>query len=361
MCNKKKTTANDPEMQRFEHPFVHYVQPGFLSNKEHETVSSAYQKLEFYEKYTDLFHFFQTNELCSCKEMRFFVNKTEKWMKSIYKTKRKTWMNVFASLYFRNNYLLCHDDLVENRKFAFSYYLDDFESGDLVFYGKDAVEEAKRIRVERNLLVVFEVSPTSFHEVDTCKTDGRKAITGWFNVEGCNRNLQSIVSVFSPRLYTGSCYPLEVELDDDFVYVPEICYDFCVASAELEGPFHSRRVERLSLQDPVVFSLKGFVLLSADFYNFRKHDYVLLNDTINAIGGDILDVWIVQRKVDDRTEKTAIKYIADDGCVFCEVPLVSCGIFCVRRRLRNVFVERAAESFFLAHFVYRRTVHAIGE
>lgn len=348
-------------MQRFEHPFVHYVQPGFLSSEEHEAASSAYEKLEFYEKHTDLFHFFQTNELCMHRKMRFFVEKIERWIKSIYRTRKKTWMNVFASLYFKNDYLLCHDDLVENRKFAFSYYLDDFGTGELVFYGGDAVEEAKRIRVEKNLLVVFEVSPASFHEVDTCETDGRKAITGWFNVKGCNRNLKSAPPVFSPRLFAGRCYPLKVELEDDFVYVPEIFYDFCIASTEVEGPFYSRRVERLRLQDPVVFSLEGFALLSADFYNFRKRDYVLLNDAINAIGSDVLDMWIVQRRAAGETENTAIKYVADDGCVDCEVPLVSSGIFCVRRCSRSVFVERAAESFFLAHLVYRKAARAVSE
>lgn len=348
-------------MQRFEHPFVHYVQPGFLSDEEHEAAASAYEKLEFYEKHTDLFHFFQTNELCTRRELRFFVKKIEKWIKNIHKTRQRTWMNVFASLYFKDDYLLCHDDLVEHRKFAFSYYLDDFETGALIFYGGDAAEEAKRIRVEKNLLVVFEVSPVSFHEVATCEANGRKAITGWFNVEGCNRNLQPVAPAFSPRLFAGRCYALEIDLDDDFVFVPEICYDFCVASAKVEGPFYSRRVERLRLRDPVVFSLAGFALLSADFYNFRKRDYVLLNDAINAIEGDVLDVWIVQRKGDGEAEEAAIKYVADDGCVFCEVPLVSCGVFCVRRRSRSVFVGRAAESFFLAHFVYKKAANADGE
>ena len=38
--------------------------------------------------------------------------------------------------------MLCHDDIVEDRKYAFSYYLEDFEyGGELVFFNKQANKE----------------------------------------------------------------------------------------------------------------------------------------------------------------------------------------------------------------------------
>lgn len=42
----------------------------------------------------------------------------------------------------------------------------------------------KRIKVKKNTLAIFEVSDISYHEVDYTKEDGRKAITGWFNIRG---------------------------------------------------------------------------------------------------------------------------------------------------------------------------------
>jgi len=40
--------------------------------------------------------------------------------------------------------------------------------------------------------------------------------------------------------------------------------------------------------------LKGYELYSADFMKFDKGDYILLNDPLNTIEGNILDVFIVQ-------------------------------------------------------------------
>lgn len=37
-------------------------------------------------------------------------------------------------------------------------------------------------------MAIFEVSNYSYHEVDYANTDGRKAITGWFNIKGLGKN-----------------------------------------------------------------------------------------------------------------------------------------------------------------------------
>lgn len=98
--------------------------------------------------------------------------------------KQDTFYNMFASYYFKGDYLLCHDDVIEDRLYAFSYYLEDHDSADLVLLNKDANKEVKRIKVKKNTLAIFQVSDVSYHEVDYCDTDGRKAITGWFNIKG---------------------------------------------------------------------------------------------------------------------------------------------------------------------------------
>jgi Rps23 Pro-64 3,4-dihydroxylase Tpa1-like proline 4-hydroxylase len=68
---------------------------------------------------------------------------------------KDTSYNIFASYYFEGGYLLCHDDVIEDRKFAFSYYLEDHPSAELVFYEETATKEAKRIKVSKNILAIF--------------------------------------------------------------------------------------------------------------------------------------------------------------------------------------------------------------
>jgi Rps23 Pro-64 3,4-dihydroxylase Tpa1-like proline 4-hydroxylase len=91
---------------------------------------------------------------------------------------------MFASYYFKGDYLLCHDDVVDDRKYAFSYYLEDHPSAELVLYDNTATKIEKKISVRKNLLVIFEVSNISYHEVAYTTVDGRKAVTGWLNIKG---------------------------------------------------------------------------------------------------------------------------------------------------------------------------------
>jgi len=76
---------------------------------------------------------------------------------------KDTTYNIFASYYFNGDYLLCHDDVVEDRKYAFSYYLEDHLSADLVLYDETATKVGKRIKVKKNTLAIFEVSAISYH------------------------------------------------------------------------------------------------------------------------------------------------------------------------------------------------------
>lgn len=68
---------------------------------------------------------------------------------------KDTSYNIFASYYFEGDYLLCHDDVIEDRKFAFSYYLEDHPTADLILYDETATKEAKHIKVTKNTLAIF--------------------------------------------------------------------------------------------------------------------------------------------------------------------------------------------------------------
>lgn len=53
-----------------------------------------------------------------------------------------------------------------------------------MLYDDTATKAVRKYKVTRNLLVIFEVSNISYHEVAYCAQDGRKAVTGWLNIKG---------------------------------------------------------------------------------------------------------------------------------------------------------------------------------
>ena len=141
-------------MKKETHPFLHYSLPNFLPAPALQKLVGVYDHLQFLEKESDLFHFFQTKELAQEPSLGFFRKELSKQFEKLAPMK-ETWYSIFASYYFKGNHLLCHDDVVEDRRFAFSYYLEDFASGELVLYNSTADAPAKKIKVRKNLLVIF--------------------------------------------------------------------------------------------------------------------------------------------------------------------------------------------------------------
>ena len=165
-----------------------------------------------------------------------------------------------------------------------------------MFYDENASQEVKRIQVKKNLLAVFEVSNVSYHEVAESKENGRKAITGWLNIKGhgATRPVKEI-GEFKPQRpvkFEEVDFPEEIG-SQPYAVLPDVDYDFTSTSSHLEGPFFQRKVTRLALRSCIVPKLKGRRFLSADFYHFRKGDYILLNDPVNSLS-NVLDVFAVQ-------------------------------------------------------------------
>lgn len=176
-------------MQKFETPFFHLLIENFLSSEDFKKIFEAHSKTLFIEKKTDLFHFNQSTELVDSEDLFFFKQKLNALFEQL--TGKEGELNIFASYYKHNNYLLCHDDMVDDRRYAFTFYLDDCESGNLILYEDDCVVESKRVVCKENLLVVFEVSDVSFHEVDICKNEVRRAYTGWFSYPKCKMSYEN--------------------------------------------------------------------------------------------------------------------------------------------------------------------------
>ncbi|XP_054706181.1 prolyl 3-hydroxylase OGFOD1-like isoform X2 [Uloborus diversus] len=101
----------------------------------------------------------------------------------------QTMTNASRMLHHRDDHLLCHDDLLEDRRIAFIYYLtsdwslEDGGSLDLFEAMNGEPGEIKESIVpELNKFVFFEVSPVSFHQVAEVKTENKRlAISGWFH------------------------------------------------------------------------------------------------------------------------------------------------------------------------------------
>ncbi|KAI5188767.1 prolyl 3-hydroxylase /prolyl 3,4-dihydroxylase [Nematocida minor] len=196
-------------------PFYHRVVDGFLPQEVLSSVLEMYKESEFYEKHSDLFHFYQTNELKNEKRYQPFLNMVKNEMKkdlqNINKEVHSPEMDLFASFYAPGHFLLPHDDCVSQRVLAFSFYLNSTEdensaanssaspsealqsaaenkensetcckkNGKLVLYAQDGKTVAKRIATAANRLVIFEVSGKSYHEVEMMTAGRRSAFTGW--------------------------------------------------------------------------------------------------------------------------------------------------------------------------------------
>ena len=161
------------------HPFKHIVIDNFLDEKDFKEVENIYKSQQFKLLSTDLFRFLQTNEINLLLEN--FLTKLNKEVFSEFQKEKETFYTCFASFYREGDFLLCHDDCIDFREYAFTFYLDDFDSGELVLYDNDCLSESKRIQVYKNRIVIFKVGKTSFHEVKKCIKDGRRSITGWLN------------------------------------------------------------------------------------------------------------------------------------------------------------------------------------
>jgi prolyl 3-hydroxylase /prolyl 3,4-dihydroxylase len=176
-------------------PFPHVSISNFLSDP--NTAYRSIQKEKFYLKDSDLFTFLQTNNLQYAKSegmkkiVKYLLSDNFcKLVSSITKVQMEgKAVDLFGSLYLKNHHLLCHDDLVEDRKIAFILYLcENFsvqDGGSLALYTSKKGHPdklAKKYSPIFNSLLLFKVSKSSWHEVQEVVSDkSRYAISGWLH------------------------------------------------------------------------------------------------------------------------------------------------------------------------------------
>ena len=177
-------------------PFSHIVVKDFLLQEKAKAIAEALQKEHFTEKEADIFKFKQTKEIDGTKNnvlqefYGFFSSpKFLEYIEQITGVKNLKSIDMSGFIYSDTDYLLCHDDCLEDRKIAYIYNLSknftETDGGTLQFFSvreKHPVKIAKSIVPTFNTLILFTVTRESFHQVQEI-TSNKKRLTlaGWFH------------------------------------------------------------------------------------------------------------------------------------------------------------------------------------
>ncbi|XP_075996177.1 prolyl 3-hydroxylase OGFOD1 [Genypterus blacodes] len=184
----------------FPHCIIHdFLQsPSFVENLQRELL-----ELNFHEKSNDLYKFKQSEDLRKRTEPHIAGLRTalfgrfRVWLQGVLGVQLEPTVDVSCAKYEYTDVLLCHDDELEGRRVAFILYLVppwlSSDGGTLDLYSTDSLLQpqsvVKSLVPTRNTLVLFEVSPVSFHQVsevfsqDKC----RLSLSGWFHGPGLER------------------------------------------------------------------------------------------------------------------------------------------------------------------------------
>ncbi|KAI6658030.1 Ubiquitin carboxyl-terminal hydrolase 47-like [Oopsacas minuta] len=208
---KNWSTSKDLEDGNFKFsnsPFKHCILNNFFT--ELVTVNlleKELKSLKLTKKNSDLLRLRQSFDLsnykdgligsflsCLREELLYFISKSTGFdLEEI---------SLSCANYSYRDYLLCHDDQLENRKIAFIYYLVPkiwslADGGTLdVFTAVDFTpfEIAKSIVPTRNTLVFFEVSNISFHQVSEILSTNksRLSLSGWFHSKNTTKEIPQV-------------------------------------------------------------------------------------------------------------------------------------------------------------------------
>ncbi len=162
---------------KFTHPFPYEIIDDYLSEEHFIELCEFLETVETSEKECDLFQFEQSDELTMSKNLAI-----KDFQQKLLETVKKKKLDMFAAFYHDTDYLLPHDDRLEGRKIAYTFYLAAPEAGgDLSLIETTRPYKKHRIGVVSNRLVLFEVSESSWHEVEEVRGDvPRISLSGWF-------------------------------------------------------------------------------------------------------------------------------------------------------------------------------------
>ena len=174
-------------------PYPHFALKNFFNKDKVLKLKNAILKEKFERQDKDLFSFSNTKELkyAENKLIKGFFkllmsNEFIDLMKKLTGETKLNHIDMHAHIFKQGDYLLFHDDLVEDRKIAYIVYLSQgFKAkygGRLQLFDiKNPLKPAKEIVPAFNSFVCFKVSKKSLHAVEEIKSNKQRiTIGGWF-------------------------------------------------------------------------------------------------------------------------------------------------------------------------------------
>jgi len=211
---------------------------GMITNSEAFKLRQALLTMMFKKKSCDLYSFSQSSDfirstnLKKPKEVEQFLIFLEEIKQKIANYLGKTFNNMISascSKYDHGDYLLCHDDRVDDRSVAFIYYLNyDWLpewGGTLDVYSVDdmncATEIVQNINPEFNSLIFFPVEKYTYHQVaENTSTFSRISINGWFHCDDLSWEMYN-----QPVKYLSPIYTPHSVSPDRCKTVAEMCIE----------------------------------------------------------------------------------------------------------------------------------------
>ena len=178
-------------------PYPHIIVKNFLDDSTLDLVVDALAGLEYDFKESDLFSYWASAELTDIDHPALNVLRDDlgdkDWRKEVskaFQVSKLSKIDMAAYVYGLGDFLLPHDDQVEDRIIAYSIHLtpglEEKDGGSLDLFEankKGKSKLVKRIIPKFNSLNMFEVSTTSWHQVSEILTDiQRLTLTGWYHV-----------------------------------------------------------------------------------------------------------------------------------------------------------------------------------
>ncbi|KAK6025582.1 hypothetical protein OSTOST_08513 [Ostertagia ostertagi] len=185
-------------------PFPHWQLRDFLNIKP-ELLNRLHKELVKYKgwnrKENDLYSLYQTPDLKSIDPLEyptirafreFLCGEMREWLANTSGIELLPQVDATGSCYGTTDCLLPHSDQVENRRFAFVFYLtsewcDNYGGQTNIYNCDDNCDPTtvyNSLSISRNSLLLFEVSEKSWHsvaEVIGDDHDPRLSINGWFH------------------------------------------------------------------------------------------------------------------------------------------------------------------------------------
>ena len=168
-------------------PFPHVILDDFLSDDLFVELCGVLEGIPSERKEADLFQFDQSEDLSKAKDI--VLQKLQKKLLSLKEEIGRSFavdlkrLDMFAAFYYDTDYLLPHDDRLESRKIAYTFYVAVPEEGGALALLKNKPPYLKaNIEVVPNRLVLFLVGHDSWHEVEEVIGDlPRISVSGWFH------------------------------------------------------------------------------------------------------------------------------------------------------------------------------------